>query len=286
MEQANVEPTIPEQPLEIPGTNEPVVQPTLGNPEGSAEQQPTTTDGGVVPPSPEEQPKPEEKKPKEDHYARRLNRFMNKAAELEAQNLALQAQILRSGKQTEGAPSEPQKPVRDNFASDDDYIQAQVDFQISKKLPEIQQRVQQATQQNTAVTVFQTRENELRKQNPDYDDIIAEASHIPIKNQIIADAIMMSDIGPDIRFHLAQNPEIMEKLNGMHPAKAATEIGKIESQLSNPRSAPAPVRPRAPAPIRSVVSNGVTVTVNPESMSMEDYVKYRNKARRDLGRVY
>lgn len=284
MDQANVEPTTPEQALPIPGGTEPVVQPTLGNPEGAEET--TTTDGGVVPPSPEIQP--EVKKPKEDHYARRLNRFMNKAAELEAQNLALQAQILGAGKQPGNAQAEPQKPARENFASDDDYIQAQVDFQISKKLPEIQQRVQQATQQNAVLSSFQVRENELRKQNPDYDDIIAEASHIPIKNQIIADAIMMSDIGPDIRFHLAQNPDMMDKLNSMHPARAAVEIGKIEAQLSVPKTATAPVRTvtRAPAPIRSVISNGVTVTTDPEKMSMDEYMRSRNKARRELGRPY
>ena len=111
MDQANVEPTTPEQALPIPGGTEPVVQPTLGNPEGAEET--TTTDGGVVPPSPEIQP--EVKKPKEDHYARRLNRFMNKAAELEAQNLALQAQILGAGKQPGNAQAEPQKPARENF---------------------------------------------------------------------------------------------------------------------------------------------------------------------------
>ena len=102
--------------------------------------------------------------------------------------------------------------------------------------------MQQATQQNAVLSSFQVRENELRKQNPDYDDIIAEASNIPIKNQIIADAIMMSDIGPDIRFHLAQNPDMMDKLNSMHPARAAVEIGKIEAQLSVPKTATAPVR--------------------------------------------
>jgi hypothetical protein len=276
MPEAVVETTVVPEAKDQPG-EQTVTQPTLGNPEGAATDQPT--DEGVIPAAEGQTP---EGKPKEEHYARRLNRFMNQAAQLKAENLALQAQITGKAPQNQ----EPAKPTREQYASNDAYIQAQVDFQISQKLPEIQAKLQQATQRSTAETSFQSRENELRKTHADYDDVIAEASHIPVQ-PIVADAIIQSDMGPDIRYHLAQNPDLADKLFKMHPARAAVEIGKIEAQLSRTTDSPAPrAVSRAPAPIRSVISNGVTVTQDLEKGSMEDYVRTRNKQRRDLGRQY
>jgi hypothetical protein len=279
MDAVNETPVAPEQ--EQPVVAEPASeQATLGNPEGQpVVEQPT--DGGTQPVSPEEPQQQRATTKREDHYVRRLKTWMNTAQQLQASNLELQARLMGVTKPVVETP----KPARDQFTNDDEYIQAQVDFQLAKKLPEIQSKIQQSTQQQTAMSSFQVRENEVRKQNPDYDEVIADANDIPVKHQIIVDAIMMSKEGPELRYYLAKNPEIMEDLNAMHPVEAALELGSIRSQLTHKEPAPRVVN-RAPAPIRSVLSNGVTVTTSPEKMSMDEFVKSRNQQRRDLGRKY
>lgn len=89
----------------------------------------------------------------------------------------------------------------------------------------------------------------------DYDAKIDAASLIKVPNAAV-DAIVNSEIGPEINYYIADHPEFAENLFKLTPARQAAEIGKLEMKLMEPPKAPEKgAKPasaeisRAPAPI-------------------------------------
>jgi preprotein translocase subunit SecA len=62
----------------------------------------------------------------------------------------------------------------------------------------------------------------------------------------LTDAILTSDRGPEVAYHLAKNPALAERLNRLSPIAAAREIGRIEAALE--KSSPGTTRKPPPAP--------------------------------------
>ena len=256
-------------------------EPTLGNLEGTS----PVENSSETPAVPEPETKPEEPK-RENHDVRRLKKFMDKAAQLEAENLALkkQFQVIPGGR--DEGDSEPQAPKREHFADDDSFIQAKIDYGIARAIPKIQDHISKNSARSSAEVSFQQREAEVRKQHPDYDEVVADAVDVRVP-PIVVDAILTSDFGPDLRYYLAQNPEKAARLNSLPPASAARELGRIEAEIvSSKPAAPVVKVSKAPPPIRPVVGNGVMVETDLEKIPMDEYMKRRNEERRKLGKQY
>ena len=251
-------------------------QATLGNPAGDGTAPAQNADGtNPAQAQPAADPNAAQPKP-ENHDARRLKKFMDKASQLEAENLVLKAQI--GGGQKQAQAGEPQAPVRENFANEDDFIQARIDYGISK--------ARAREMQIAAENAFQQREIDVRKEKPDYDEVISEAANVRI-SPLIANAIMTSELGPDLRYYLAQNPDKAQRLNFLAPIVAVRELGKIEAEIIGSKGARPAVRPsNAPAPIRPVSGNGVVVETDLEKLPQEEYNKRRNEERKKLGKPY
>jgi hypothetical protein len=86
---------------------------------------------------------------------------------------------------------------------------------------------------------------------PDYAEKI-EASPVKVSDQV-RDAILESEIGPKLIYHLAEHPEVAEKLGKLSVQSALRELGRIEGSLMQPVKEPAiPAKAeisKAPAPI-------------------------------------
>ena len=86
---------------------------------------------------------------------------------------------------------------------------------------------------------------------PDFDDIVA-SSDVVIHDDI-RDAILESDVGPQILYHLAENEDVAKKIAGLSAKQALREIGKLEARFEAKETAPETkpvVRSKAPAPIQ------------------------------------
>ena len=101
----------------------------------------------------------------------------------------------------------------------------------------------------------------MRAELPDYDDMIA-SSDVMISDQV-KDAILESDIGPRIIYHLAENPEIAEKINKLSLVNALKEVGKIEARLEKAPESKAEAKavevskaPRPISPLKSMSASG------------------------------
>ena len=111
-----------------------------------------------------------------------------------------------------------------------------------------------------------------RKVIPDYDTVLQAAKNVPVAPHIEG-LILESDKSALIAYHLAKNPEKVDRLNAMAPVSAAREIGRLEARLSLPSQNKAT---SAPKPI-SAVKGGASPTPKVTEMSMEEYAAMRSK---------
>jgi hypothetical protein len=194
------------------------------------------------------------------------------------------------------APAAPKKPDASEFADYGDYVEALAEFKADEKVAKaLSERDERSQRESTAAKVASTwdgRQADFRKSTPDYDDVMAGADDVSIKDHV-GQALMDSDHGPAIAYQLAKNPALAEKLNALSPTAAARAIGQMEAGFAaqaaapSPSSAPAPVAsaPAASPAIRSTsapppaktTAAAPSAQVDLSKLSMDDYVKTRKQ---------
>ena len=141
-------------------------------------------------------------------------------------------------------PVVQQAPVTpEQFASNEDYVEALADQRAEQKIAERDQRRQQAE----ILETYHDKEEEVRAKYDDFEQV-AYNPNLPITT-VMAQSIQASDNGPEVAYHLGGNPREAERISRLSPIMQAKEIGKIEAQLTaNPpikktSNAPAPISP-------------------------------------------
>jgi hypothetical protein len=170
-------------------------------------------------------------------------------------------------------PVVPQAPVTpEQFASNEDYVEALAEQRAEQKLAERDQRRQQAA----ILETYHDKEEEVRAKYDDFEQV-AYNPNLTITT-VMAQSIQASDNGPEVAYHLGANPREAERISRLSPIMQAKEIGKIEAQLAaNP---PVKKTSNAPAPISPVSarSSGSPAydTTDPrsiKSMSTSDWIE-------------
>lgn len=131
-----------------------------------------------------------------------------------------------------------------------------------------------AQQAEARQATFKTREAEFVKATPDYQAIVYDPS-TPI-SQTMAEIIAESEVGPQLAYHLAKNRDVAKSIYGLPPVAAARELGRIEARLSQPKPE-APRTTQAPPPPPRVEAVEPEVERDPDKMSMNDWLKWREK---------
>ena len=87
---------------------------------------------------------------------------------------------------------------------------------------------------------WNTRQADAKTTFADYEETLANST-VSVSDQV-RDAILESDLGPQILYHLAKNPEVATSLATKSVSSALREIGKLEASLSGTKP-PAPAKP-------------------------------------------
>jgi actin-related protein len=171
--------------------------------------------------------------------------------ELEQRLAAMEQQ--RQPQQAFNVDSEPQ-PSQFNDAFE--YAKALAEFSTEKALAERDRQVAQQREQEAQQKIIQSwaqKVQEAKAELPDFDDLVASSD--VVVNNAVRDAILESDVGPKILYHLAENNDLAKKIASLSPNAALREIGKLEARFEvNPetkQTAPV-VRSKAPAPIQPI----------------------------------
>ncbi len=174
----------------------------------------------------------------------------------------------RSQPQQAAEPDPKPDPAQFNDAIE--YAEALAEWTADKKLRERdQQEMARKAQeeQNRLRQQFAQRLEAAKQELPDYDEMIA-SSDVSV-SQPVTDAIIESDVGPQILYHLAENPDFARALADKSIAAQLRAIGRLEAQFEKAekpapkakQTEPVAKKSNAPAPITPLRTGGAAADV-------------------------
>lgn len=153
------------------------------------------------------------------------------------------------------------------------------DAEVAARAEKIANEREQARREADVIAAYQEREETVREKYDDFEQV-ALNPRLPISMPMAA-TIRESEIGPEILYHLGQNPAEAKRISQLSPLSQAKEIGKLETKLaSNP---PARKVSAAPAPIAPLNGKGSSTptydTTDPRSIQTMDTATWIQKER-------
>ena len=163
---------------------------------------------------------------------------------------------LEQSRQPEQAVNIDQEPQPSQFADAFEYAKALAEYSTEKALAERDRQIALAREQEAQQKIIQSWAQKVqaaKAEMPDFDDMVASSD--VVVNNAVRDAILESDVGPKILYHLAENNDLAKKIAGLSPNAALREIGKLEARFEakpqTVQTAPV-VKSKAPAPIQPI----------------------------------
>jgi hypothetical protein len=202
-----------------------------------------------------------------------LNEIIQKEkakAEAKAERRALKvyADKLEAMHKQPERPQEAQldgRPQLAQFEKVEDYVEAVADWKLGQRERDNQtrQQYQQIHAKTTkAASVFAEAEAMPGFNREEFDSL-------PVSD-VVADAILESDVAAKIMAHLTSNPNEAVRINKLSPVRQAAEIGKLEALLAS-----APKVSNAPAPIKPIGANSGSSDKDPSQMTDAEFAKWR-----------
>jgi hypothetical protein len=190
----------------------------------------------------------------------------------------------------ESRPDEDEEPMPSQFEDAFEYAKSLADWSTKKALRERdkqeadRRRAEEEAQKHKG---WADRIAKAKSELPDFDDMVA-SSDVVVSNEV-REAIIESDVGPQVLYYLAENPDFAEKLAKMSSLKALREIGKLEARLekSEPKQEVTTVaaKSNAPAPISPLKATSAVadIPISAEGQFSGSYAQW--KAARKAGKI-
>ena len=202
------------------------------------------------------------------------------------QELEQELKAIKSQAAPKQEQSRDEKPKPDQFVDAFEYAEALADWSAENAVMRARQEDVEKKIQVERAKVIETwnkRLEDTKSELPDFDDMVA-SSDVVVSDQV-RDAILESDVGPRILYHLAENQDLAEKISKSSLITALREIGKLEAKfektepkevktVAQKSKAPAPI-----SPIKAGTSEQVIVT-DTDKMTYSQY-----KAMRQANRI-
>jgi hypothetical protein len=152
--------------------------------------------------------------------------------------------------------------------------------ELARKAQEEQSRMRQE---------FQKRLDVAKQGMPDYEEMIA-SSDVSV-SQPVTDAIIESDVGPQVLYYLAENPDFTRALAEKSITAQLRAIGRLEAKFEKSEAAkpsvkePVAKRSNAPAPINPLraASNASDITLDADRAFHGTYQQW--KSARSAGKI-
>ena len=151
------------------------------------------------------------------------------------------------------APKVDEEPQPSQFNDAFEYAKALAEYTADQRIGEMRRQdaeAKQAQERQKVIETWASKVQAAKASMPDFDDIVASSD--VVVNDDIRDAILESDVGPQILYHLAENDDVAKRIAGLTPKQALREIGKLEARFEAKETKPEPTpitRSKAPAPI-------------------------------------
>lgn len=226
-----------------------------------------------------EHPQNTQQKPKHSinerfrHYSASLKQ---KDAEIRALREQLnKPNVQQSPQQPEELPPDPNDP---KFKTVEDYFTAKATYTARQVWKEQEaQRIAKEQEERAKAEMYKINQEWNRKlqqgqkEFADWDHVV-ENSPVSASDEL-AKEIMESEIGHKVAYHLAKNPDEVERLNRMPYNRMLKEFGKIEATLNVKATAPRLNKPPPPSGLKSTGQAGTTI--DKSKIPMSEYYKLK-----------
>lgn len=219
----------------------------------------------------------EQEKPAKTFSQDELNEVVKREkakAEAKAERRAMRAYQQTLEKIAMNQPQAPQAQAKDDgapkasdFESVDDYVRAAVDFGMRQAERKQEQAQAEQSQRQMVERTEQLYNEATREEGFDRDEFDA----LPLTPSI-AQALVEADAPAKVMAWMTQNPDEVDRIAKLSPARQAIEIGKVEARIA---SAPKPSN--APPPVKPVGTRGNASPSDPSRMNMDEYKAWRAK---------
>jgi hypothetical protein len=229
-------------------------------------------------------------------YQKRIDKLTRDKRELEARLAAIEDRVNgKSGGKADDRSSAPPakaepagKPKVDDFETYEEFTEALAEWKIAQhqsKQTEAKQAREAEQQRKAVLDQWNSRADAVREKLPDYDEVLESADDVPLAGYL-QEALLESEIGPELAYHLAKNRAELERLTKLSPTSAVRELGKIEASLSK-TTAPQPKKQisTAPKPVTPLSGGtaGSAPSIYDESLG-DDFAAYERVRRVQLKR--
>jgi len=232
-----------------------------------------------------EKPENQENNAEGESRKKRPSGFQRKISKLEQAVAERDARIAELTKSTT-ATLAPKKPTLDDYGTYDEFLGAQdsyyealTDYKAKKAIEEYEssktkrkEQEELATKQREVEQSWEDKIDALDENYDDFDEVMDKYKTTMFRTDLVQ-AIRESDSGPQLQYHLAKNPELLEKLNSKTISSFAIykELAKVESQLA---SKPAVKVSKSSEPITPVKGTSRTA-VSLEKLDTSSYIAQR-----------
>lgn len=206
-------------------------------------------------------------------------------ARIKMQELEQELKAIKSQAAPKQEQSRDEKPRPDQFVDAFEYAEALADWSAENAVMRARQEDVERKIQEERAKVIDTWNKKLeatKAELPDYDDMVA-SSDVVVSDQV-RDAILESDVGPRILYHLAENQDLAEKISKSSLITALREIGKLEARFE--KTEPKEVKTvaqksKAPAPISPIKagSSDQVIVTDTDKMTFAQYKAMRQAKR-------
>ena len=181
--------------------------------------------------------------------------------------------------------NEDPEPKASEFTDPFEYADKRSEWAVREALRSREKAETEAKQKAEAektTKAWQERISKAKEAIPTFEEDL-QSSDLAVSDDV-RDAIIESELGPQILHHLAVNPAIAEKINGMSKSQALKEIGRLEAKLEpkaeeeKEEPKPKPKREPLPEPITPIKAKAAA------NSDLEDLSYAEYKARRMAGR--
>ena len=306
----DVAPESTEESVEVSAPDTEVVDSEPDSETGAAEEETGAPDQITVSEDDlNETPKPKRRR-RGRSYKDRASALAREKAEEKQRADALEAELYRARQQPlqqppppqEPRPSEPTpaeaapatptdgRPNQDDFETYEAFSEAMVDWKVDQRMGEFQaqehERIERAQEQRAReeiVARHQARIDTFRSSHDDFDAVFEQGRNLPVTPPM-RDAVLNSEAGPALMYHLCSNPDECDRIANMHPMAAIKEMGKLEAQIeaasqTGPSSSARPVT-QAPPPIQPVGGGATTSTTPLDQLPYQEFKRIRNEQER------
>ena len=176
------------------------------------------------------------------------------------------------------------KPKADQFNDAFEYAEALAEWSAEKALKDrdiADQQRKAEEERNKVAESWNKKVSKAKEAIPDFNKVVSKSS--VLVSDAIRDAILESDVGPQILYHLASDDDFAQSIASMPAIKALKEIGRLEARYEGEQEKPemkakTVATSKAPAPISPLKggkSAGADVLVDTNGEFYGSYAQWK-----------